>query len=127
MNTAQHILSHRDLDAWQHAMDLIDVIYDLATTLPKIEMFGLASQLRRSAVSVAANIAEGHGRDHLGEYLHSLSVASGEVAELDTLIEVCIRRRYVETEPASAALAVVARQGRILSGLTAALKRRYHR
>ena len=69
-------------------MDLTAGVYRLAGRLPKAETFALGSQLRRSAISVASNIAEGHERNHLGEYLHHLSIAQGSLAELETQIAI---------------------------------------
>src|SRR5581483_2372738 len=74
---AGKIRSYRDLIVWQRGMDLIVLSYKIAKRLPPIEMYGLASQIRRAAVSVPANIAEGHGRHHRGEYVHHLSFANG--------------------------------------------------
>lgn len=69
------IKSCRDLMVWQKAVDLTVHVYGLLESLPKHEEFGLKSQIRRSVASVPANIAEGHGRDHPGDYLHHLSIA----------------------------------------------------
>src|SRR5918999_1795241 len=86
----------RELRVWQAAMDLVDEIYRATESFPKHELFGLAGQMQRAAVSVVANIAEGHGRSHLGEYLHHLSIARGSLCELDALIEVAGRRSYLK-------------------------------
>lgn len=78
------IKSYRDLLVWQKAMDLVAESYGLSAKPPKTETYGLASQIQRAAVSIPANIAEGHGREHLGDYLHHLSVANGSLMELET-------------------------------------------
>ena len=65
------IQSYRDLRVWQSAMDLASEVYSVSANFPSDERFGLTSQVRRAAVSVASNIAEGHGRSHRGEYLHT--------------------------------------------------------
>lgn len=75
---------YRDLLVWQKAMEVVLACYRLSETFPKTETFGLASQLRRAAVSIPANIAEGHGREHLGDYLHHLSIANGSLMEAET-------------------------------------------
>jgi four helix bundle protein len=67
------VKSYRDLLAWQKAMDLVVESYEIASLLPKNETYGLVSQIQRAAVSIPANIAEGHGRQHLGNYLHHLT------------------------------------------------------
>lgn len=76
--------SYRDLKVWNKAMDLVVEAYTLAKQLPKMETYGLVNQIQQSAVSVLANIAEGHGREHLGDYLRHLSIANGSLKELET-------------------------------------------
>src|SRR5262245_24225321 len=82
------VSSHRDLRVWRAAMDLVVRVYDFAHGFPRDETYGLTQQVRRAVTSVPSNIAEGHGRDHLREYLHHLSMAQGSLAELDTQIEI---------------------------------------
>ena len=83
---AEHskIISYRDLVVWSRAMDLVEACYKLTKQLPQSEIYGLSSQIRRAAVSVPANIAEGHERRNLGEYLQHLSIANGSLKELET-------------------------------------------
>ena len=78
------VRSYRDLLVWQKAMDLMVATYRLANLLPKTETYGLVSQMQRAATSIPANIAEGHGREHLGDYLRHLSIARGSLMELET-------------------------------------------
>jgi four helix bundle protein len=78
------IRSFRDLRVWQVGMDLVEQIYLLTQTFPKYEMYGLAGQMQRAAVSIPSNIAEGQVREHLKEYLHHLSIARSSLAELET-------------------------------------------
>ena len=73
------VRSYRDLKVWEKSMDLVVESYRVSRLLPKAEMFGLISQIQRAAVSVPANIAEGHGREHMGDYLRHLSIASGSL------------------------------------------------
>lgn len=82
------VRSYHDLKVWQKGMDLVTESYLLRGLLPKDELYGLASQIRRAAVSLPANIAEGHGRDHLGDYLHHLSMANGSLMELETHLQI---------------------------------------
>jgi four helix bundle protein len=91
----------RELRVWQAAIDLVEKIYFLTRGLPKEELYGLVSQLRRVAVSVPSKIAEGHTREHLGEYLHHLSFAQGSLAEIETQIEIALRLRYITPKDAS--------------------------
>jgi four helix bundle protein len=76
--------SYRDLLVWQKSIALCLHIYKVCETFPKSELYGLADQMKRAAVSVSSNIAEGQGRQHVKEFLHFTSVANGSLAELDT-------------------------------------------
>ena len=76
--------SYRDLVVWQTAMALAEDCYRLTASFPREEMFGLTSQIRRAAVSVPANIAEGHGRESTGSFIQSLRIAQGSTKELET-------------------------------------------
>jgi four helix bundle protein len=89
------VQSFRDLRVWQSGMDLVVGIYELTRTLPKSEVYGLSSQMQRAAVSVPANIAEGHTRSSLKEYLHFLSIARSSLAEVETYLELMQRLSYM--------------------------------
>jgi four helix bundle protein len=82
---------HRDLRAWQAAVELVELIYQITAAFPRDELYGLTSQMRRAAVSVPANIAEGSARKSTKELLHSLNIASGSLSELDTHIELAAK------------------------------------
>jgi four helix bundle protein len=116
------IRSYRDLLVWQRAMDLVVESYRVGRMLPKAELYGLTGQLQRAAVSVAANIAEGHGREHLGDYLHHLSIATGSIMELETHLLIAQRLSYVTDADIKPALETSAEVSRMLSGLTRRLK-----
>jgi len=88
-------LSFRKLRVWQSALDLVEQIYEVTAEFPKSETYGLTSQMRRAAVSIAANISEGQMRDHLKEFLHFLSVARASLAELTTEAEIAGRLGYL--------------------------------
>lgn len=92
------ISSFRDLRVWQSGMDLVDHVYRLAKSFPREELHGLTAQLRRAAVSVPSNIAEGHTREHSKEYLHHLSVAQASLAELQTQLEIAMRLEYISQD-----------------------------
>src|SRR5687767_13174121 len=87
--------SFRELRIWQAAMDLVEKIYLLTRSFPKQETYGLTSQLQRAAVSIPSNIAEGHAREHLKEYLHHLSMAQASLAELEKQLEIALRLKYL--------------------------------
>jgi four helix bundle protein len=78
------VKNYRELVVWQKAMGLAKLCYQVTKRFPKEEMFGMTSQIRRSAASIPANIAEGHGRTHTKDYLHFLSIAKGSLAEVET-------------------------------------------
>ena len=88
--------SHRDLIVWQEAMNMVEMIYRVTARFPQAETYGLASQLRRSAVSVPSNIAEGAGRNSTRELVQFVGVASGSLAELDTQLEIAVRLGYLD-------------------------------
>jgi four helix bundle protein len=95
MEVIMTINSFRDLRVWQGEMDLVEQVYRLTQTFPAQEIYGLTNQMRRAAVSVPSNIAEGHTREHTKEYLHHVSVAQGSLAELQTQLEIAGRLRYL--------------------------------
>jgi len=90
--------TYRELEVWQKAMDLTVSVYRLSGKLPVTETYGLTSQLQRSAVSIPANIAEGYGRLHRGDYLHHLSIARGSLAELETHLTLAVRLGFLVRE-----------------------------
>lgn len=94
----QRINSFRDLNVWRSAMKLVESVYQLTEPFPAKEAYGLTSQVRRASVSVPSNIAEGHAREHLREYLHHLSIAQASLAEVDTQIEIGFRLGYLSAE-----------------------------
>ncbi|MDO8573828.1 MAG: four helix bundle protein [Candidatus Daviesbacteria bacterium] len=76
--------THKDLTVWQKSMELVELIYKTTNKLPKSELFGLISQMQRSAISIPSNIAEGAKREHKNEYIQFLSIANGSASELET-------------------------------------------
>jgi len=89
------IRTYRQLDVWQRAIELTTSVYELTARLPESERYGLRSQLQRAAVSIAADIAEGYGRSHRGDYLHHLSIARGSLAEVETLLTLAVKPTFV--------------------------------
>jgi four helix bundle protein len=109
--------SFRDLIAWQKAMALVTEVYRVTETFPDRERFGLTNQVRRAAVSVASNIAEGKGRFSKKEFVHFLSTARGSLCEVQTQLEIGRNLGYV-SQPAFEQLDETAREvGRVLNGL----------
>ena len=115
--------SYRDLEVWKKSIDWIEQIYRASSGFSPDERFGLTSQVRRAAVSIAANIAEGAERTSTGEYLQFLSVASGSVAEVETLLLVAHRLGMLSTEDMDTLLKQGAEIGRMLNGLKRSLRR----
>jgi four helix bundle protein len=115
--------SYRELLVWQKAMDLVAECYRIGALLPKTELYGLKSQIQRAAVSIPANIAEGHGREHLGDYLHHLSIANGSVAELETHLLIALRLALLNEMDATHALELSTEVSKMLAGLTKSLQR----
>ena len=124
MSASQRILSYRDLQVWRKGIALVVGVYDLAKRLPKSEQFELARQLRTAAVSIPANIAEGHGRDHLGDYLHHLSIANGSLMELETELIIAELLGFLSRTEIAGALSRTEELGRMLAGLSCHLKER---
>lgn len=109
--------SYKDLVVWKRAIDLVPPIYELLRRFPPHENFGLAAQIRRSVVSISANIAEGQGRQHRKEFLQHLSIAKGSLAELNTLLIVAQRLNYIDMDVLKEVERELGKVGRPLSGL----------
>ena len=90
------INSYKDLLVWQRAVELVSSIYGITKVFPEDERFGLTSQMRRSAVSIPSNIAEGWGRLSRKNYLQFLRISRGSLFELETQIEICKRLNYIK-------------------------------
>lgn len=115
--------SYKDLVAWQKSMDLVTAVYRASQGFPKEEIFGLMSQIRRSAVSVPSNIAEGHARTSKKEFQYFLSKARGSLAELETQLTIAHQLAYIDETAINQLLDRLGEVGRILNGLLTALKR----
>jgi len=116
---AQH---YKDLIAWRKAMDLVGAVYDATDAFPKRETYSLTDQIRRAAVSIPSNIAEGQAHYSNREFLHFLRHSRGSLAELETQILIAQRRNYLSESLAAALLRQSDELGRILSGLITSLK-----
>lgn len=109
------IRTHRDLIAWQRGMKLASVLYRATQTMPADERFGLTSQMRRAAVSVPSNIAEGFGRGTRPEFLKYLRVARGSLFELQTQLEIAHGLGFLERDPEL--MDILGECDRVLQGL----------
>jgi four helix bundle protein len=115
--------SFRQLRVWQKAMDLVETVYLLTQDFPKQETYGLISQVRRAVVSVPSNIAEGHTREHIKEYLHHLSMAQASLAEVETQLEIASRLKYLRLNQLAELLPEINTLGKQLYALRNALLR----
>jgi four helix bundle protein len=118
------ITSYRDLIVWARAMDIVVVCYQLTKQIPQSEIYGLISQIRRAAVSIPANIAEGHGRKALGDFIQHLSIANGSLKELETHLLIAGRLHYVKDDEIVPALESCAEIGRMLASLIQKLRQK---
>ena len=108
---------YRDLIVWQKSMDLVKEIYLQTGKLPNCEMFGLTNQMRRAAVSIPSNIAEGYGRHSANEYVRFLNIARGSKNELETQLQICVMLGYLQHEDALAASALCKEVSRMINAL----------
>jgi len=113
--------SYKDLIAWQKAIALVDLIYDLSEPFPHRELYGLSNQLRRAAVSVPSNIAEGQTHFTKPDFKRFLRTAKGSLAEIETQLIIAGNRKYISKEILDSALKQVDELSRIIAGLIASL------
>ncbi len=121
---ANSVQNFTDLKVWQKGMELVPEIYRLTGRLPRQEEYGLTSQIRRAAVSIPTNIAEGHGRQHTGEFLQYLSIARGSLAELQTLLILVARLGYSQEDELTAVHSLITDIRMLLFGLMRRLQAR---
>jgi len=92
------VRTYKDLIVWQKAMQLVTDVYLLTKSLPKDEVYGLTSQVRRCSISIPSNIAEGYGRKSTNDYSRFLQIAIGSLYELQTQLEICFNLNYLNNE-----------------------------
>jgi four helix bundle protein len=124
MEGAMSLKTYRDLVVWQKAMDLVEAVYLLVADFPSTEKFGLVCQIQRAAVSVPANIAEGYGRTHRGDYLHHLSIAKGSFFELETHLLLAVRLKLVSRDALIPIWRLSQEVGKMLTKLIRSLKKK---
>ncbi len=116
------IRSYRDLVAWQRARELVKLVYRLTERFPRAELYGLTQQLRRAAVSVPSNIAEGYGRGSAGDYLRFLQTARGSIYEVQTQLILAEDLGYASPQDVAPVGELLDECSRVLQGLIASLK-----
>ena len=111
----KQVKSYQDLTVWQKAMDLVIICYQITSKIPKTEIYWLSSQIQRAAVSIPANIAEGKGRKHLGDYVRHLSIANGSLKELETHLMIVGRLSYLKEQELEPGLELSDEIGKMLN------------
>jgi four helix bundle protein len=124
MDRTTPIQSHKDLEVWQLSMELTAVCYRLTATLPREEMFGLTSQIRRASVSITANISEGYGRDGSASFIQFLRISQGSARELETHLLLLEKLGFKTAEETKGALSDCERVSKMLRALIRALQAR---
>ena len=123
METAKNpVQSYRDLRVWQEGMTLAETCYRLTQPFPKEELYGMTSQIRRSAVSIPANIAEGCGRENRGEFIQFLRIAQGSLKELETHLLLALRVGFANPAAVEPVLLQCEKQGKQLRALIRSLQ-----
>ena len=117
------VKSYQELETWQVAMRLVAEVYRVTKEFPKEELYGLTNQLRRAAVSVPSNIAEGQGRDSTKEFLHHLSIARGSLYETETQLLIARQLDYIKQADADSLFATIASIGRLINGFSRSLQK----
>ena len=124
MNSGDAIRSYKDLEVWQRAMSLAEDCYRLTAEFPRDEMYGMTAQIRRAAVSIAANIAEGYGRDQTGSFVQFLRISQGSARELETHLILAGRVRLLRSDVLSGLLDECERISKMLRSLIRSLEAR---
>jgi four helix bundle protein len=117
--------TYRDLVAWQKGIDLCELIYRASASFPRQELYGLTGQIRRAALSVPSNIAEGAGRITNGEFLQAVGYARGSLLEIETQLIVATRLGYLASKDTDTLLERTTEVGKLINGLLRSLKRSY--
>ena len=116
--------THKDLRVWQHSMEMVTSIYQMTKTFPKEELFGLVSQIRRAAVSVPSNIAEGYARGSEREKLHFLRISSGSMSEVETQLLLSLNLGYISQETYSELSEMITSVWKQLNALISSVKKK---
>ncbi len=121
-NIAGKIKTYRDLDIWKLGMEIVKDVYELTGKFPKQEVYGLTSQMRRSAISIPSNVAEGFRRYHNNEYKQFLYISLGSCGELETQITIAKELGYIKNQTEAGLLESLDHLGRMISSLIKKLK-----
>lgn len=116
--------SHKNLDVWKKSMDLVTHIYALTKLFPKEEIYGLSSQMRRAAVSIPSNIAEGRAKRSTKEFIRFVNIASGSAAELETQILIAENLGFADANAINKIMNEMTEVGKMLYGLGSSLEKK---
>ncbi len=116
--------SYKDLDVWKKSMRLVTDVCELTKSFPREELYGLTSQVRRSAVSVPSNIAEGRGKRSTGDFIRYLNIAYGSLAELETQILIAENLQYTTEKTTLGFIEKIGEINRMLNGMISKLDKR---
>ena len=116
--------THKDLEVWKSSIEMVTNVYQLTQVFPKEELYGLTNQMRRSAVSVPSNIAEGAGRNSSKEFLQFLYIATGSLSELETQLIIAYKLKYINDEQKQNMDILINTIFKMLSGLMQSIKKR---
>ena len=111
----------KELIVWQKAMELVAEVYRVVKKLPKEELFALSDQIRRAAISIPSNIAEGQGRNSTKEFIRFLAIAKGSKAELETQLLLCVKINYLNSAEIETAISLIHEIGKMLNALQKSL------
>ncbi|MBZ9787860.1 four helix bundle protein [Psychroflexus sp. CAK57W] len=109
-------MNHKDLDVWKESIELVSLIYKITKDFPKTEVYGLTGQIRRSAVSIPSNIAEGSGRNNWKELHYFVGIANGSASELETQLIIADNLEFLSEEYSKLLLTKVERVRKMISG-----------
>ena len=120
----KNLHDHKELIAWQKAIELVEEVYKMTQTFPKEEMFGIISQMRRCSISIPSNIAEGHSRNSSGEFKQFLGIAKGSSAELETQLIIAQKLGCITNEKLGEINSVLVNVRKLISGLLRSLNKK---
>jgi four helix bundle protein len=119
----KNLHDHKELIAWQKAIELVEEVYKITQTIPKEEMFGIISQMRRCSISIPSNIAEGHSRNSSGEFKQFLGIAKGSSAELETQLIIAQKLGYITNAKLGEVNSLLVDVRKLISGLLRSLNK----
>lgn len=123
-NDSRPINDYRDLDVWNEAMAFCERIYEVTKDFPREEMFGLTSQMRRAAVSIPSNIAEGYGREQTKSFIQYLRISQGSLKELETQVLLATRLDYMSQKSSQELLLTTTKIGKMLRAFIRSLEKK---